>query len=105
MPRVKTGKKNDIDVIIEIDLNEEKGQNSEQLSSSFIKRKKKTWRGRKKGEMQGVLDLIFYRESVFLLSRFLRDPTVGGLRDKKESCSTRRGLCVGTRFKEFRQNP
>ena len=33
------------------------------------------------------------------------DPTVGSLRDKKESCSTRRGLCVGTRFKEFPQTP
>ena len=53
--------------------------------------------------MQEVLDLIFYRESVFLLSRFLNDPTVGILWDKKESCSTRRGLRVGTRFSEFPQ--
>ena len=59
MPSVKTGKKKDIDVIMEIDLKLGKGQNSEQLSSSFIKRKKKTWRERKKGEMQEVLDLIF----------------------------------------------
>ena len=58
----------------------------------------------KKKEMQEVLDLIF-RESVFLLSRFLNFPTVGSLRDKKKSCSTRRGLCVGTRFKEFPQTP
>ena len=40
-----------------------------------------------------------------LLSRNTRDPTVGGLRDKKENCSTRRGLRVGTRFREFSQNP
>ena len=33
------------------------------------------------------------------------DSTVGGLRDKKESCSTRRGLRVGTRFREFPQTP
>ena len=33
----------------------------------------------------------------------MEDPTVGSFRDKKESCSTRRGLCVGTRFKEFPQ--
>ena len=33
------------------------------------------------------------------------DPTVDSLRDKKESYSTRRGLCMGTRFKEFPQTP
>ena len=55
--------------------------------------------------MQEVLDLIFLRESVFLLSKFLRDPTVGSLRDKKENCSTRRGLRVGTKFREFPQTP
>ena len=38
-----------------------------------------------------------------LLSRNTRDPTVGGLQDKKENCSTRRGLSVGTGFKEFSQ--
>ena len=31
------------------------------------------------------------------------DPTVGGLRDKKENYSMRRGLRVGTRFREFPQ--
>ena len=40
-----------------------------------------------------------------LLSKISGDPTVGSLRDKKESCSTRRGLCVGTRFREFPQTP
>ena len=39
------------------------------------------------------------------LSRISGDPTVGDLRGKKESCSTRKGLRVGTRFKEFRQTP
>ena len=38
-----------------------------------------------------------------LLSRNTRDPTIGGLRDKKENCSTRRGLRVGTGFREFSQ--
>ena len=33
------------------------------------------------------------------------DPTVSNLRDKKQSCSTRRGLRVGTRFLEFSQTP
>ena len=47
----------------------------------------------------------FFRESVFLLSKFLRDPTVGSLRDKKKNCSTRRGFRVGTRFREFPQTP
>ena len=45
------------------------------------------------------------RESVFLLSRFLNYPTVGSLRDKKESCYTRRRLRVGTGFREFPQTP
>ena len=40
-----------------------------------------------------------------LLSRNTRDPTVGGLRDKKKDCSTRRGLRVGTGFREFPQTP
>ena len=40
-----------------------------------------------------------------LLSRNTGDPTVGGLRDKKENCSTRRGLRVGTGFREFTQTP
>ena len=31
-----------------------------------------------------------------LLSKISRDPTVGSLRDKKGSCSTQRGLRVGT---------
>ena len=35
----------------------------------------------------------------------MEDPAVGGLRDKKENCSTQRGLRVGTRFREFPQTP
>ena len=38
-----------------------------------------------------------------LLSRIVGDPTVSGLRDKKENYSTRRGLRLGTRFREFPQ--
>ena len=53
------------------------------------------------GSLTGSLDLIFKRESVFLLSRFLNDPTVGIRREEKESCSTDRDLCVGTEFEEF----
>ena len=35
----------------------------------------------------------------------MTDPTVGSLRDKKENCSTRRGLRVGIGFREFPQTP
>ena len=42
-------------------------------------------------------------ERVFILYRNTRDLTVGSLRDKKESYSTRRGLRVGTGFREFPQ--
>ena len=40
-----------------------------------------------------------------LLSKISDDLTVGSLRDKKESCSTERGLRVGTGFREFPQTP
>ena len=40
-----------------------------------------------------------------LLSRNTCDPAVGGLRDRKENRSTRRGLRVSTRFREFTQTP
>ena len=49
--------------------------------------------------------VFLVREKVFLLSRNTRDPTVGSLLDKKGSCSTRRGLRVGTGFREFSQTP
>ena len=48
---------------------------------------------------------IFFLEIEKLLSKFPADPTVKILRDKKESCSTRRGLSVGSGFREFRQTP
>ena len=43
----------------------------------------------------------FLCEKVWLLSKNTGDSTVGSLRDKKENCSTRRGLLVGTRFVSF----
>ena len=46
-----------------------------------------------------------WRENLKLLSRIPANPTVDNLRDKKESCSTRRGLHVGTGFIEFPQTP
>ena len=44
-------------------------------------------------------------QKVWLLSRNKGDPTLGSLRDKKENCSTRRGLRVGTGFVSFLQTP
>ena len=45
------------------------------------------------------------RESKLLFSRFLANPTVEILRDKKEDYSTRQGLREDSGFKEFRQTP
>ena len=72
--------------------------------SSSSKSKKGENAGEKKGKGAIASNLIF-RERVVLLSRIVGYPTVGGLRDKKENCSTRRGLRVGTRFREFPQTP
>ena len=47
----------------------------------------------------------FSLERVKFLSKNTGDPTVSSLRDKKENCSTRRGLHVGTRFVSFSQTP
>ena len=60
--------------------------------------------GNKKGDRSSSPTSPFLdRERVKLLSKISGDPTVGSLRDKKESCSTRRGLRVGIGFKEFPQ--
>ena len=48
-------------------------------------------------------DFILEREH--LLSKILGNRTVGILRSKKESRSTRQGQRVGSGFKEFRQTP
>ena len=65
-----------------------------------IKQKPKGNVERKKEKMLEVL-ISFSRESLFLLSRIVGDPTVGFLRDKKGSFSTRRGQRVGTGFGSF----
>ena len=59
------------------------------------KRGKRKWRC---NEFQ--FERVLARERV-LLSRNTRDPTVGKLRDKKENCSTRKELRMGTGFREF----
>ena len=48
---------------------------------------------------------FLFLEREYLLSKIVGDPTVGSLWDKKESCSTRRGLRMGTGFREFPQTP
>ena len=48
---------------------------------------------------------ILERERECLLSKILGNRTVGFLRAKKESRSTRQGQHVGTSFLEFRQTP
>ena len=63
------------------------------------KRGKRKWRC---NEFQ--FERVLARERV-LLFRYTCDPTVDMLRDKKENCSTRKGLRVGTEFREFLQTP
>ena len=58
-----------------------------------------------RGDVEGLEMVFLVRERVFLLSRNTHDPTVGSLRDKKGTCSTRRELRVGTGFREFFQTP
>ena len=100
MSSFKTGERRDIDVI-NGKLNEEK---DEIVHSVVFPNFKETKNGREpENEMQNVKMefLIFKREKDLLLSRFLGDLTVEILRGKKESCSTHRGLRVGSDFEEF----
>ena len=62
-------------------------------------------RGKEQGIYSGFPFGRFLEKERALISRFSANPIVGSLRDKKESCSTPRGLRVGTGFKEFRQTP
>ena len=50
-----------------------------------------------------VIFEFFFLERERLLSIFSANPIVGSLRNKKESCSTRRGFRLGTGFREFPQ--
>ena len=80
-----------------------KRQNREHDPSSPIKTKPKNVGSRFLFPV-AIFESFLERERA-LLSRNTGDPTVGGLRDKKENCSMRRGLRVGTRFREFTQTP
>ena len=48
---------------------------------------------------------IDFLERESLLSKIPTNPIVGILQSKKESCSTQRGLRVGSDLREFRQTP
>ena len=65
------------------------------------KRRKGAVAGAGNGKQQqfGVFEFFLERER--LLSSFSANPTVGIRRDKKQSCSTHRGLCVGLSFVSF----
>ena len=69
-----------------------------------MKRREKHGR-REIGDPVAEMEVFVERERAFLLSRNTDDPTVGSFLDKKENCSTRRGLRVGTGFREFPQTP
>ena len=67
---------------------------------------KETKNVQRRNDVQKARFFIFFRESVCnFLSKISANRTVGFLRAKKESCSTRREQCVGTGFLEFRQTP
>ena len=67
-------------------------------SSSNIKRPKNV--KRRKG-LAVAGDFVLERERERLHSKFSANPTVKIRWDKKQSCSMRRGLRVGSSFKEF----
>ena len=69
------------------------------MSSLQMLKEAKKVNGR--GERTGSKFFILVLEREPLLSSFPTNPTVGNLRDKKESCSTRSGLRVDTGCEEF----
>ena len=94
----KTGKRRDKMVIFEFDkLEKDKLANSGLLPS---KPKTENMKKKEEGDAVAMAGAFFFRERE-LLSRIVGDSTVGSLRYEKKSCSTRRGLRVGTGFEEF----
>ena len=69
--------------------------------SSLQKEKKRAVAGGKNAGEQQFVIFEFFLERERLLFSFPANPTVGSLRDKKESCFTRSGLRVDTGFEEF----
>ena len=80
-----------------------KKKNQKSYSDHLLQRRKSAVAGgKKKGELW-FYDIFLEREK--LLSKIPGDPTIGILWSKKESCSTQRGLRVGSSFRVFRQTP
>ena len=75
------------------------------MNSACLLQKPKPKKGEKPERAAAVGFLSFFLERERLLSRIPVNPTVSSLRDNKENCSTRRGLCVSTGFREFPQTP
>ena len=71
---------------------------------SLTSKRKQKKRGKSEKTCSSHFFKVLERERE-LLSKISRDPIVGSLRDKKESCSMRRGLRLGTGFREFPQTP
>ena len=70
-------------------------------SGRLLKRLKEPKTGRTEGGWTERSRLREFERERELLSKNTGDPTVGSLRDKKENCSTQRGLRVDTRFVSF----
>ena len=86
MPSVKIVERRDIDVILEI-LNELKDKIATVIFSN--KKRRGAVAGQKQRGSSRLRVFEFFLEREHLLSKFSGDPTVGILRSKKESCSTR----------------
>ena len=99
--KCQKSKLGDIDGIIEFVLNDNKTKLCIVSSPTIEIRIQKCERGRR----DAVANFCVLVRDIKLLSRFLANPTVENLRSKKESHSTRRGLRVGSSFKEFQQTP
>ena len=57
--------------------------------------------GKRKGQKEREEEKS--RERLLVVSRFPEDPTIGFLRSKRQSLSTRRGLRIETKIWEFHQ--
>ena len=75
----------------------------DKMSNSVVSSKRERGSGwiKKKKTQGSSRFFILFLEREPLLSSFSENPIVDSFKDKKESCSTRRGFHVGTRFEEF----
>ena len=90
MSSIKNLEKRDIMGILEI-VNEERTKDERCSSSSKRQKQAECWRDPVSWKLR-----FLEREREWLLSRFPADRTICSRRIKKESCSTRQGVRVGT---------